>query len=386
MSSNGRGLDSEQKKRYYHNLDERAEEIALAIKDGEKPRLRRVALHLTSDCSLRCSYCKTRRVDDRLTVVVGLESWNGVEVNHREVEPFMFERVDESVELGLQQLHIFGGEPTLVDNLPYLIERATKSHVNTSVVTNGATPNTSSQEYREGLLVSGLGTLTVSLDTYCTEINDNTVKVGGAWQATVDFIKWVVGNKERLGRTGEDDMPVYINTVVTNDSLFSLPQHIKFLKELGVTDVKLLIVKKSPDRRISEKTYDLFVEKEAQHVIDLARSYGFRMFADDVETFFNGNPKIRENVIGGMYYLPFHIPCYLSLTELAIASDGEVYTCIYHFWDRKKGTGMNVLNQTMNEIFVKYDPLSNNDPSVCSTDCTRKVIDINREIYGMLNG
>ena len=298
----------------------------------------------------------------------------------------MFERVDESVELGLQQLHIFGGEPTLVDNLPYLIERATKSHVNTSVVTNGATPNSCSEAYRERLLTSSLGTLTVSLDTYCASTNDNTVNVCGAWQATVDFIKGVISKKERLGRTGENEMPVYVNAVVTDSSLFNLAQHITFLGDLGINDVKLLIVKKSPDRRISEKTYDLFVEKEAQHVIDLARSYGFRMFADDVETFFNGNPKIRENVIGGMYYLPFHIPCYLSLTELAIASDGEVYTCIYHFWDRKKGTGMNVLNQTMNEIFVKYDPLSNNDPSVCGNDCTRKVVDINRIISDKLGG
>src|SRR3989338_4351214 len=219
MQDEKRLLNSEQRKRYYHNLEERAEEIVQAIKDGEKPKLRRVALHLTSDCSLRCSYCKTRRVDDRLTAVVDSESWNGVEVNHREVEPFMFERIDGAAEVGLQQLHIFGGEPTLVDNLPYLIERAIRNHINTSVVTNGATPNSCSESYRERLLTSGLGTLTVSLDTFCASTNDNTVNVCGAWQATVDFIKGIVSNKERFGRTGEDEMPVYVNAVVTDSSL-----------------------------------------------------------------------------------------------------------------------------------------------------------------------
>lgn len=386
MQDKNRILNSKQRKRYYHKLEERAEEIAQAIKDGEKPQFRRVALHLTSDCSLRCSYCKIRRVDDKLTAVIDSESWKGVEVNHRKVEPFMFERVDEAVEIGIQQMHIFGGEPTLVDNLPYLIERATRNHINTSMVTNGATPNGCSEIYRERLLTSGLGTLTVSLDNYCASTNDNIVNVCGAWQATVDFIKGIVSNKERLGRTGENEMPVYVNAVVTDSSLFSLGQHIAFLGDLGINDVKLLIVKKSPKRRIREETYDRFVEEEAEGLIDLARSYGFKMFADDVKTFFSGNPTMRESVIIGRYYLPFHTPCYLSLSELAIASDGEVYTCIYHFWDRKKGVGMNVLNQTLTDIFAKYSPLSNNDPSVCGTDCTRKVIDINRRIYGVLNG
>jgi MoaA/NifB/PqqE/SkfB family radical SAM enzyme len=364
---------------YYHNLEERRRETVAAIQCGRRTSLRRISLHIVSDCSLRCEYCRAKRVNDKLSNIITSIEWNGAKINRRRLNPLVLERIEEAADIGVQHIHIIGGEPTVVADLPDLIEKASKYRINTSLVTNGASLNTQQDEYQEKLISAGLGTLTVSLDSPNSKYNDRLVRVIGAHKVTVDFIKGMIRKRDKA-RKLETELPIYINTVVDNENLKNLADHLSFLHDLGVTDVKLLIVKKAPDRWISMENYEKFKEKDVTRLIETSDSYGFNMFSDDVSVLLDQDDEMKERIIHGGYYRLFYTPCYLSLSELCIVSNGDVYTCIYHFWDGKPSIGMNIISQTLTEIWEKYHPLDHNNPSVCGNNCTRKVIEINRKM------
>src|SRR5512138_2967142 len=87
--------------KYWDLFDQRIEETANSLKNGVNPPLRRIALHITNKCNMKCSYCnechtpKTFRRD------------------------LFTKLVSEFYEMGGGILHITGGEPSCV---PWLFE------------------------------------------------------------------------------------------------------------------------------------------------------------------------------------------------------------------------------------------------------------------------
>jgi len=116
-------------------------------------------------------------------------------------------------------------------------------------------------------------------------------------------------------------------------------------------------------------------------LIEFSEKCGFKMFSEDIKILLGDKGQMMNRVIEGKYYLPFYTPCYLSLSELCIVSNGDVYTCIYHFWDGKSGIGKNILIHSLKEIWESYNPFNYNERSVCGNNCTRKVIDINKKMF-----
>ncbi len=181
-------------------------------------------------------------------------------------------------------------------------------------------------------------------------------------------------------------MPIYINTVADKETIFELPERLRSYGEFGfIDDIKLLLVKGNKRRLIDKETYQRFKDEKLAQVIELSRKYSFAMLENDVKVLLgDDDPLIQERVAQGKYYLPSNAPCYLTLSELFIASNGDVYNCHYHFWHTSPDIRGNVIEQDLRDIWKIYNPLKHNMLSVCDGLCTKRVIDFNNQVRDKL--
>src|SRR5262245_9941789 len=113
--------------------------------------LRNLRLSVTDRCNLRCAYC----MPEKDYVWLPREDM----LRFEEISTL----VDVFIELGVDKLRLTGGEPLLRRNLPVLVHMlgAKRGLTDLAMTTNGVLL----AEQAEGLRKSGLGRITVSLDT-----------------------------------------------------------------------------------------------------------------------------------------------------------------------------------------------------------------------------
>lgn len=338
-----------------------------------RPSLWRIALHLLSHCSLACEYCQVNRFPNALVNTLGHTTWLQRAVPRCVAAPELYRLLEEAFALGTRHIHLTGGEPTLIDDLPQLILRCSEMGASTSLVTSGASPNTGRSTYCDSLVGAGLGTVSVSLDSRDPSISDRMTRVSGAHAATLACIRCLVA----AGSTRKPHpLRVYLQMVLNRQTIYQLPGALRFAAALGVDDVKLLLVKGVPSDWLSLDDIMKFRSNIATEVISVAQENRFEMVVDDV-----GSLLLDESmgmlVRGGRYYRPFAGPCYLSLSELTVACNGDVYPCVYHMWDSPSFTGPSILNDSLRAIVRSRRPPLGTHP-ICAEGCTRRIVDRNR--------
>ncbi len=108
--------------------------------------LSEIDFYVTLDCNLNCDFCSVRA--------------NDVQVRPVPLSR-MLDVIKEAAELGLEELHFTGGEPTLCPDLEVLIRQASQLGLHTRINTNGfQLPRTRLEELKQ----AGLGGLMISLD------------------------------------------------------------------------------------------------------------------------------------------------------------------------------------------------------------------------------
>lgn len=366
---------------YYHFLDARRRATVDAIKRGTRLLLWRVSIHVLSACTLACTYCRGRRYSNDLATVRGHTLWLGHLVPRYVATEKLKTFITSAAMSGVKHLHLTGGEPTLIDDLPEIITLAVKHGLSTSLVTNGTSPNAATPQYRAALLRAGLGSISISLNSVNGTLNDRLTGMPGAHVQTVDFIRALA--IERARHDARNRPCIYLQMVVDKTTIFDLLKTIRFAGALGVDDVRILLVKGMPDRWLTENDYWRFRAELAVKVIEASRAFGFRMVSDDISVIFLDDEMV-QHVTQGRYYRPFRGPCYLSMSELTIASNGDVYPCAYHLWEGEKKACENITKHQLSDILLSLpSPLANHD--ICLTTCTRHIVDTNRAIHDDLS-
>jgi MoaA/NifB/PqqE/SkfB family radical SAM enzyme len=358
---------------YYHFLDERQRDTLSCAILRHRPSLWRVAIHLLSHCSLACEYCRVNRFPNALVQLIGQSTWLHRMTSRYEASPALHQLLGQALDLGARHVHLTGGEPTLIDDLPQLVLRCSEAGTSTSLVTSGASPNTSTGTYCNSLVHAGLGAVSVSLDSPDPITSDRMTRVSGAHAATVECIR-------RLVAAGSTRRPhplrVYLQMVVTRHTLRDLPGALTFAATLGVDDVKLLLVKGVPSDWLTPDDISWFRSTIATEALAIANAHGFEMVADDIGVLLMDDSMgalVRE----GRYYRPYSGPCYLSLSELTVACNGDVYPCVYHMWDSTSCAGPNIIAKPLKVILATRTPPSGTHP-ICAKGCTRRIVDSNR--------
>jgi radical SAM protein with 4Fe4S-binding SPASM domain len=129
--------------------------------------------------------------------------------------------IDKLSDVGVFILTFTGGEPTLRDDLPELLQYAESKGIVTGLITNGR--RLKDNAYVDTLEKAGLDFVQVTLESYKPQVHDMMTKAKGSWKETVAGIKNAVTSQ----------IYVSTNTTLSKHNAGNFLTTIDYIKELG---------------------------------------------------------------------------------------------------------------------------------------------------------
>lgn len=167
----------------------------------------RMDLALTFRCQNDCVHCYAGGPHE--TEELTTEKWKKV--------------IDRIHEIGVFIVTFTGGEPTLREDLPELVQYAQNKGIVTGLVTNGR--KLKDKEYVKTLEKAGLDFVQVTLESHKPEIHDLITGMKGSWKETVQGIKNAAATR----------LYVTTNTTLNKHNASSFLETVDFIKELRVS-------------------------------------------------------------------------------------------------------------------------------------------------------
>lgn len=349
---------------YWRGVQERLDETIELLKTNKPLPLRRLTIVSTTSCNLKCSYCNViKRLNPKILS-----------------EEKVFSVINEARDLGLERVHLTGGECTMVPWLGNIISYLTSLGIDTTMTTNGnAVPGKAKE-----LVEAGIGQVHLSLDTWNRELNDELVSTPGAYDKTMNFARDLSLLHKR------EKFSFYIHCVINRNNFIHLPEHIDFiLSNLHVDGVYPMPVKKQPDLIMREED----IEKYHTDILPEIKTV-LGKYYDDIEEnevyrtvsrIFGDNENDWKIYGNGNFPLSSRYPCYLSLEELTLGSDGNVYDCLLAYYDGVMPVG-NLEKESLEKIFRSNKPSMENIPLYpeCWTGCNTFMGQFNRIVHAGL--
>jgi radical SAM protein with 4Fe4S-binding SPASM domain len=166
----------------------------------------RMDLALTYRCNVNCEHCYVERPKD--TPEIETEKWKEI--------------ISKLYDIGIPHIVFTGGEATLREDLPELIDYAEELGVVTGLLTNGR--RLKDRDLVEQMNLAGLDHYQITLESHIKEIHDRMVNAEGAFEDTVEGIKNAL------------ETPIYTITNTTLTTLNSpyIEDTVSFLADLGL--------------------------------------------------------------------------------------------------------------------------------------------------------
>ncbi len=166
----------------------------------------RMDLALTFKCSNNCIHCYAGGPHE--TPELNTTQWKEV--------------IDRLSEIGVFIVTFTGGEPTLREDLPELLQYAQNKGMVTGLITNGR--KLKAKDYVQALEKAGLDFVQVTLESHKPQIHDLMTAAEGSWKETVVGIKNAVRSQ----------IYVTTNTTLSKYNAPSFLRTIDYIQELGV--------------------------------------------------------------------------------------------------------------------------------------------------------
>lgn len=256
----------------------------------------RMDLAITYRCNNDCSHCYNARPRDYPELTTS--QWHQV--------------LDRLWKIGIPHVVFTGGEPTLRQDLPELIQHAEQNGQIAGINTNGR--RLSDREYVEILVNAGLDHVQITLESHDPNIHDAMVRSKGAWKQTVAGIRNVL------------ETPLYVmtNTTMLTTNSPHMPETLEFLARIGVPTVGLNALIYS-GRGLTVNTG--LVETELSGLLSTAREiiaeHHQRLIWYTPTQYCNFDPVELELGVKG---------CTAALYNMCIEPNGDVIPCqsYYH--------------------------------------------------------
>jgi len=166
----------------------------------------RMDLALTFRCQNNCVHCYAG--GPHQTEELTTEQWKSV--------------IDRLHEIGVFIVTFTGGEPTLREDLPELLQYAQDKGIVTGLVTNGR--RLKDKDYVHALEKTGLDFVQITLESHVPKVHDSMTGAKGSWKETIEGIKNVVPTKIYLTT----------NTTLSQHNAPDFLETVDFIKKLGV--------------------------------------------------------------------------------------------------------------------------------------------------------
>ncbi len=194
-------------------------EIAPMEQFSEKPVVEACArapvgllAELTHRCPLQCPYCSNPLELDRVNSELTTEQWQDV--------------MRQAADLGILQIHLSGGEPTVRKDLEDIVEVAAKVGLYTNLITAGVTLT---RDRLKRLKELGLDHVQLSIQ----DVDDVNAEKISAY-------KNGLAKKREVGKwVRELEMPLTVNAPIHRLNIENLPNIIDFAVELGAGRIEV---------------------------------------------------------------------------------------------------------------------------------------------------
>ena len=171
----------------------------------------RMDLAVTYRCNNDCAHCYNAR--ERNFPELTTEQW--------------FKIMDQLWALGVPHIIFTGGEATLRNDLPALIQHAESNGQITGLNTNAR--RLSDEKYVQTLVDAGLDHVQVTVESCDETIHDEMMRSKGAFKQTIQGLKNALNSK----------LYVMTNTTMLRNNVHKIPETLDFLAEIGVPTVGL---------------------------------------------------------------------------------------------------------------------------------------------------
>jgi radical SAM protein with 4Fe4S-binding SPASM domain len=256
----------------------------------------RMDLALTYRCNNDCAHCYNARL--RSYPELGTAAWKKV--------------ISQLWKLNIPHLIFTGGEPTLRDDLPQLIQYAEDQGQITGLNTNAR--RLADPEFTNSLVDAGLDHIQITVESHDPQIHDQMVNTKGAWKQTI------AGLKNAL----ESSLFVMTNTTMLKDNYHGIEATLDFLIGLGVPTIGLnALIYSGRGKDVGTG----LSEQELKPLLDLAKEKtaqsGTKLIWYTPTLYCHFNPLEMDLGIKG---------CTAALYNMCVEPDGGVIPCqsYYH--------------------------------------------------------
>jgi len=161
---------------------------------------------LTHRCPLQCPYCSNPLALERVANELSTEAWLDV--------------LAQAAELGVLQLHLSGGEPTVRRDLEEIVAQAAKVGLYSNLITAGVLLT---RERLERLAACGLDHVQISIQDTDAANADRIAHTKGGHAKKLEVAGWV----RAIG------LPLTINAPIHRQNIASLPAFVDLAESLG---------------------------------------------------------------------------------------------------------------------------------------------------------
>jgi hypothetical protein len=286
--------------------------------------------------------------------------------------------------MGALFLDVMGlGEPTLIDELPDLLQAAASLGLVGTIGTNGATPNLANEDYLSKLFDASPLKFRVSLDSADPDEHNRLRGNQTTWRQAVGFIEAAARAREQ----GRLRAGLFVNRVVTATTLQNIPRDLKFFAQLGVDDVHLIPVRYKSEQFCSLEQIHHFNAEIAPQIQVIGARYRMAWARENAYVF-GRTPNEIERASHGLYYRPTAAQeCYVLKAQIVLDPLLQPFTCL---WGKRAGGEPveSALNPTedlgqLRKRLLKVRYLELN-PAICESCCTREIIRANDNVEKLL--
>jgi pyrroloquinoline quinone biosynthesis protein E len=161
---------------------------------------------LTHRCPLQCPYCSNPLSLERVNGELSTEAWCDV--------------LAQAAELGVLQLHLSGGEPTVRRDLAQIVAQAARVGLYTNLITAGVLLT---RQRLEDLVANGLEHVQISIQDSNPGNADRIAQYSGGHAKKLDVARWAKALK----------LPLTLNAPIHRQNIDSLPAIIELALRLG---------------------------------------------------------------------------------------------------------------------------------------------------------
>ncbi len=272
----------------------------------------RMDLALTFRCQNNCVHCYAG--GPHQTEELATEQWKAV--------------IDRLYDIGVFIATFTGGEPTLREDLPELLQYAQNKGIVTGLVTNGR--RLKDKDYVEALEKVGLDFVQITLESHEPKVHDSITGAKGSWKETVEGIKNVVPTKIYLTT----------NTTLNKYNASNFLETVDFIKKLDVAGFGCnSLIYSGKASKISDKfAVSTGTLKELlPRVHDKANQLGLKFLWYTPTQYCSFDPVSLGLGVKS---------CTAALVNMCVGPNGDVYPCQSYF----EGLG-NILEDLWQDIW-----------------------------------